>query len=286
MEKIQETLAKEAFLGSWVAQPVNIFLLLRFKILKPVDFTVLNYILSTLTHRNKFSGQFSVRHLAKNLNISNNTAMKSLKLLAFQKIVLRHFEAHGYGETYTLNLKGLKLILEPLKQRAEEEDRARGGVSKNDTWHSGECIKNSDSTVSNSDTDCIKNSDGTVSNSDTNIRVYNNIYSLYRNSIPPEVQSRLKADIQRLIGVGFAEAHIMAFLELHSKNGVFDFSKIDSFFAVVKSFGKENLNSILSEMTAQRLGREKKQRDLKEALERAASGQVNQKPKLKFRGLN
>lgn len=226
--------------GQWSAFPLDLSTLLTSKTISPTQFVILNFIVSSCYIKNSTTLDFSGSNIASNCNISRRTVIRSMKQLESLGLLKRHFKPSGYGETYTFLPTALIELSKQLKVMTNchrwcdkmsqvERQNVTGGVTK--SHRCGDKMSH-------------------------NLRIYyNNIYSLYIGDY--EVRENLDIDVQRLIDAGFTENNIMTFLELHSKNGKFDFNSISSLYAVIKQFGKDKLDHLESEMSIARRNRER-----------------------------
>ena len=250
-------------LGSWTAFPNDLFKLLQYKKITHIEFCTLHYIFCTLYRKNKYSGNFSLRHLEEKVSVNRKTVIKSIRKFESLGFIFRHFDHSFYGETYTLSLKHLGLILDELE----------GGVSSTPLLESNTPLSERNTPLSESNTPLSER------NTPNNRFIYNNIYSLYNKKLLAGCES-LEIEFQRLIDVGFSVENLMSFLELHSKNGYFDFESIQSFYAVVTKYGKKNLEQIEKAMTAKRLRRIDENKKVQAHIENIRNGKVKSNTKI------
>lgn len=241
---VAKGLQKEVFdqnFGSWIAYPTNFFLLLVDKKLTPLEFTIFNYIYSRSYQKNKYSLNFSKRHLEKYLNISDRTAWKALKTFKTLNLVIRHYSTDLYGEVYTLNTKALKAILEGIsvKQSVQRGTFAKFTPSQCDAFakitpqqqNALAKITKINEKKSASGVETTANVEKITPNSIS----LKELYSIYNLAQHNHVESQFYSDCNRLIADGFTVGMIKVFLS-SDKN---DLSKVKNFYAVMKAKKEE-----------------------------------------------
>ena len=226
---------KNLKLGTWASFPYDLFLFIKKKILTHYEFTIFQYMFLTLMRKNKFTGNFSTRHLVRETAMSRRTVMNCLRVLESLELVSRHFEHDNYGEVYTLNLGKIELILSELSHGIANTPPEAQAIPPE-----AQAIPQEAQAIPNI------------------IFYYINLYLSYIKELSDDQKDSFAIDCHRLIGEGFSVDHIRTFLELRiKKRGFGGLNEVGSFYALIKKFGKENLILIENKMTAERLRREK-----------------------------
>jgi hypothetical protein len=257
-EKFRDSIYNTDF-GVWASYPVILSKLLKYKILITSEYLVLQYIILELSRSNKWSGQFSKRHLSNELSIGDNTAWRALTKLCALGLLRASSERSVYGQTYTLD----KVVLEQFSEQL--------GL-----WATGTPLCSTMTPEWATGTPEWATGTPEWATTTPNKIVFNKIYTLYIKNQSPEHEAKFILDCEKLIQSGFTTVHIRTFLELHSKN---DFLyKIQSFYAVIRKFGKKALDEAEASMTLARREREERRAMNEKRLQAVKDAQQSIKP--------
>lgn len=255
-------------LGRYAAIPKNLYKLSHCKILGPSEFLIFHYIFSEMYLLGKTKAHFSLNHVSGILGVSKRTVQRAMAKFDESGLLVPISNPSRYGQAYELNYDLLKLKIEALKW----DDKL--------SW----LTRVTDDNMSPTHDNLSPSHDNLSVGGDkitTNIRVIKEYILSLKGNIDASRLNSIESDVSRLLQKGFSVSNIKAAIDI-----IPNLENVKTFYGLVSNFGVDYLDSIDSEMTAQRLGREKKKRALEDALELAASGKVKQEPKLKFRGLN
>ena len=215
--------------GRWVALPIKFYQLLEKGVLTQHEFLVFQFIFTTLYAKNSFTGNFSCRHLARKLSISDRTARNSLRSLEGLGLILRHFNHDNYGEVYTLSETALNKNMSELEGSETATTPAETATTPAET-----ATTHTETATTHTET------------ATTNIDYYYNYINLsIGNSISHFTETQkieFSLDCQRLIDAGFTVENIMTFLKLRLQKGPIQPSKVETWYGLIKAYSKASLD--------------------------------------------